>query len=283
MGVYDHKPKRFLERLFFDEAGNPKQKICCAGFELEAWRCKPFASHLVEWLPEYALPEEELHVNHGNIYVKLQRAAIRVYTSPRYEKRGEAGEIAIHAICREFFETVPISPRVFYKTTSNDVIKAFDMVHARFPPSGGVELWLGESKLYEDTASAITDAIGSVSQHIEKGFLESQKLFLGPQIPKATPHYEELLELFQPQTSLDKFLASAVFVVGILSDSKAAKLAKKIDDGYLVALKRELAGISKKMEASGLAEKIRIALLYVPLATKAELVTAFDSKLKGLQ
>ena len=63
LSVYNDKPKRFLERLFFDEAGNPTQKICCAGFELEAWRCVPFASHLVEWLPEYALPEEELNVN----------------------------------------------------------------------------------------------------------------------------------------------------------------------------------------------------------------------------
>src|SRR5208337_4631649 len=143
-------------------------------------------------------------------------------------------------------------------------IKAFDMVHARFPRSGGVELWLGESKLYTDTGSAITDAIASVSEHIKKGFLESQKLFLGPQIAKATPHYDELMELFQPQTSLDKFLSSAVFVVGILSDSGAAKVAKKID-------------------ASGLPKKIRIALLYVPLSTKAELVAAFDSKLKGLQ
>ncbi|HKM72417.1 MAG TPA: DUF1837 domain-containing protein [Stellaceae bacterium] len=243
----------------------------------------PFASHLVEWLPEYALPEEELNVNHGNMYVKLRQAAIRVYTSARYEQRGEAGEIAIHAICREFFETLPISPRVFYKTTSNDVIKAFDMVHARFPRSGGVELWLGESKLYTDTGSAITDAIASVSEHIKKGFLESQKLFLGPQIAKATPHYDELMELFQPQTSLDKFLSSAVFVVGILSDSGAAKVAKRIDDVYLAALKGELAAMSKKIDASGLPKKIRIALLYVPLSTKAELVAAFDSKLKGLQ
>jgi hypothetical protein len=281
--VYDHKPKRFLERLYFEDTGNPTQKICCAGFELEAWRCVPFASHLVEWLPEYALPEEELNVNHGNMYVKLQQAAIRVYTSPKYHTRGEAGEIAIHAICREFFDTLPISPRVFYKTTSNDVIKAFDMVHARLPPSGGVELWLGESKLYADTAAAITDAIGSVSQHIEKGFLESQKLFLGPQIPKTTPRYEELVELFQPQTSLDKFLSAAIFVVGILSDSKAAKMAKCIDDGYVAALKGELVGISKKMLASDLPKKIRIALLYVPLGSKAELVAAFDTKLKGLQ
>lgn len=283
MSVYDHKPKRFLERVFFDEMENPTRKICCAGFELEAWRCMPFAKHLVEWLPEYALLEDELDVNQGNMYVKLMQAAVRVYTSPKYEKRGEAGEIAIHAICREFFDTLPISPRVFYKTASNDVIKAFDMVHARFPASGGVELWLGESKLYANTASAITDAIASVSQHIERGFLESQKLLLGPQIPKGTPHYEELIELFQPQTSLDKFLSSAVFVVGILSDSRAAKRAKWIDDGYVEALKEEMTAISQKIEVSALSKKIRIVLLYVPLATKAKLVAAFDSKLKGLQ
>ena len=157
MGIYDNKPKCFLERLYFKEAGNLTQNIYCAGFEIGAWRCAPFASHLVEWLPEYALPEEELNVNHGNMYVKLKQAAIRVYTSPKYERRGECGEIAIHAICREYFQTLPISPRVFYKSTSNDVIKAFDMVHARFPQSGGIELWLGESKLYTDTASAISD------------------------------------------------------------------------------------------------------------------------------
>jgi hypothetical protein len=36
---------------------------------------------------------------------------------------------------------------VFYKSASNDVIRAFDMVHARLPLNEPVELWLGESKL----------------------------------------------------------------------------------------------------------------------------------------
>src|SRR5262249_362857 len=184
---YVYKPKGFLERLYFDETGNPVQTICCAGFEFSAWRCIPFAEHLVEWLPEYALPEDELAVNHANIYVKLKQAAIRVYTSEKYKKRGEVGEIALHAICREFFGTVPISPRVFYKSSTNDVVKAFDLVHARFPPAGsGVELWLGESKLYADTKEAIAEAHKSVTEHIEQGFLNKQKLLLGPQISKQT-------------------------------------------------------------------------------------------------
>jgi hypothetical protein len=100
LSVYDKKPARFLEQIYLNDDQNPRCGICCAGFEMEAWRCKPFANHLIEWLPEYALPEDELSIDHGNMYVKLQQAAVRVYTSKKYEKRGEAGEIALHAICR---------------------------------------------------------------------------------------------------------------------------------------------------------------------------------------
>ena len=283
MTAYSNKPTRFLERLYFQDAGNPVDGICCAGFELKAWRCVPFAEHLIEWLPEYALPEEELSVTHANMYVKLKQAAIRVYTSEKYKKRGEAGEIALHAICRDYFGTLPISNRVFYKSASNDVVKAFDMVHARFPDKGGVELWLGESKLYMDTKEAIAEALKSVADHLEQGFLKEQKLILGPQIPKTTPRYAELMQLFEPQTSLDRFISSGVFVIGILSTSAACGAATIITPAYKAALEKEFAEISKRLANSGLTKDIRLVLIYVPLADKEGFVTAFDTKLKGLQ
>ncbi|MCV0387888.1 MAG: DUF1837 domain-containing protein [Nitrobacter sp.] len=283
MTAYSSKPKRFLERLYFQDGGNPIDGICCAGFELKAWRCIPFAEHLIEWLPEYALPEDELAVTHANMYVKLKQAAIRVYTSEKYKKRGEAGEIALHAICRDYFGTLPISNRVFYKSASNDVVKAFDMVHARFPESGGVELWLGESKLYTDTKDAIAEALKSVTEHLEQGFLKQQKLILGPQIPKTTPRYDELVQLFEPQTSLDKFISSGVFVIGIISTSSACGVATQITPEYKAALEKEFAVIRERLEKSGLTKSIRVVLVYVPLADKNAFVTAFDTKLKGLQ
>ena len=283
LSTYENKPKRFLERLYFKDGDNPVDGICCAGFELKAWRCIPFAEHLIEWLPEYALPEDELAVTHANMYVKLKKAAVRFYTSEKYAKRGEAGEIALHAICRDYFDTLPISNRVFYKSASNDVVKAFDMVHARFPEKGGVELWLGESKLYQDTTDAIGDALKSVIEHLEQGFLKEQKLLLGPQIPRGTPRYDELMELFEPQTSLDKFIASGVFVIGILSNSKACGGETEISDAYKAALEKEFAVISARLAKSGLTKQIRVVLLYVPLADKDMFVTAFDTKLKGLQ
>ena len=144
MTIYHTKPNRVLKDLHAHAESNPGEGIYCAGFEFDHWRCIPFANHLIEWLPEYALPEEELSVTHGNMYVKLQQAAVRVYTSEKYERRGEVGEIALHAVCRDFFGTIPISSRVFYKSASNDVVKAFDLVHARFPNNDVMEIWLGE-------------------------------------------------------------------------------------------------------------------------------------------
>jgi hypothetical protein len=283
LSVYGNKPDRFLARLHQISVEELPSDLFCAGFELGEWRCKGFAFHLAEWLPDYALPEEELRVNHATSLAKINQAAIRVYTSKKYENRGEAGEIALHAICRDFFDTVPISPRVFYKSASNDVVKAFDMVHARFPMGAPIEIWLGESKLYEDGRSAVAEAISSIRSHIDGGFLSNEKLLLGPQLPKTTPRYEEVLSLFKSQTSIDELLKSAVFPVGILCDSGAAKVARERDAAYLSATRGELADLASRMNASGLPSTLKIVLVYVPLPSKASLVKAFDERLKGLQ
>ncbi len=283
MSVYDIKPHRFLERIVFDEGAKPPRSVCCAGFELQAWRCKPFASHLIEWLPDYALAEAELTVNHGNMYVKLQQAAVRVYNSEKYQRRGEAGEIGLHAICRDYFGTIPIAPRVFYKNSSNDVVKSFDMVHARISPNDDLELWLGESKLYQDSDDAISDAIRSVSLHIDQGFLTNEKLIIGPQISHSAPRYGEIIDLFRSQTSLDRLLKSAVFAIGIFSESAAVSAATSLDDVYRDGVRREIDDLARKIARSSLPGNIRVALIYVPIVSKAAFAAEFDRRLKGLQ
>lgn len=283
MGIYDTKPERFLAPLLLPHGASEDANAYCAGFELGQWRCQPFASHLIEWLPDYALKEDELVLNHGNAYVKLCQAAVRVYTSSHHHDRGEMGEIALHAICRDFFDTVPISPRVFYKSSSNDVIKAFDLVHARKPADREIEIWLGESKLYKNADRAIASAINSVSTHIEQGFLKSQKLLLGPQIPKSAPNYTDIMKLFRVQSSIDEFLNAAVFVIGLFCESKAAIKSKSCDSMYLKCAADEMAKLSKVLSTSGLRSKLRLQFVYIPLASKSDLVSAFDLRLKGLQ
>lgn len=282
MSIYDLKPTRFLAKLH-SKSTNPYPWLYCAGFELGQWRCQQFAFHLAEWLPDYALPEDELRIDHANVLVKLNQAAVRVYTSAKYASRGEAGEIALHAVCRDFFGTIPLSPRVFYKSASNDVVKAFDMVHVRFPKNGSIQIWLGESKLFKSGGAAIADAIKSIKEHIDGGFLSNQKLLLGPQIPKTTPRYDEIMKLFAKQESLDTLIKNAVFVVGILCDSKALLSAKSHDKTYIDSAVRELEDLEAKLIDSGLPVNLKMVINYIPLLSKKDFVDAFDKRLKGLQ
>lgn len=283
MSVYDHRPARFLEVIHDAPLGTPPSQICCAGFAMKKWRCAPFSNHLVEWLPDYALAEDELRFTHADAFVKLQQAAVRVYTSSKYKKRGEAGEIALHAICREFFGTIPIAPRVFYKSSSNDPIKSFDLVHARFPTNDAFEIWLGESKLFANRTRAIGEAIKSIKTHIAEGFLTREKLLLGPQISKSTPHHDRIADVFRTQTSLDVFLSRSVFVIGILANSPGTKKATERCDAYVADAVSELGDLLQKLAAGKLPAPLKIVLVYVPLASKEELVTEFDKRLKGLQ
>lgn len=274
--VYQTKPDRFLNVIHQLQASSLEEVICCAGFELKKWRCDAFAGHLIEWIPEFALNDAELIVHHGNLYKKLKQAAYRIYTSPKYQKRGEAGEIALHAICRDFFDTVPISHRVFYKSTSNDVIKAFDMVHARFPEKEPMQIWLGESKLYKDGSSAVAEAIASVREHLEQGFLTAQKFILGPQIPLATPNYAKVKSLFEAETSLDDLIKSAVFPIGVFCDSNAVENAENISNNYSAEVIKEMRKLANLLASAKFPVDIKLLFIYVPLRSKDALVSSFD-------
>lgn len=282
LSPYSSKPKRLLTQLSTDDTSVPANASYCAGFELQAWRCDSFADHLIEWIADYALKEDELRVDHGNMYIRLREAAARVYRSEKYKRRGEVGEIALHAICRDFFNTVPFAPRVFYLTSSNDVVKSFDLVHVRDLPGGSFELWLGEAKFYQSAIEGIKAAIESVTAHIDQGFLKNEKLLLGPQVSKSLPHYQEIRDLLSVQTSLDSLFKNAVFPICIASDSKATQSNGTYCDKYTEAIGAELSDLVGRLQESGLTEKIRIMLIYVPLGSKEKLAEAFNDRLKGL-
>jgi hypothetical protein len=235
----------------------------------------------MEWIADYALAEDELSVTHANMYVKMKQAAVRIYTSEKYQTRGELGEIALHAICRDFFETIPIAPRVFYLTSSNDVVKSFDMVHVRYAGEH-FELWLGEAKLFQDAKQAISAAISSVLQHLDEGFLNREKLILGPQISKSVPRYNEIRELFSSQESLDEIFKAAVFPVLIAAESQAVAGHNEHCDSYRECVEAELSQLAERIKAADLHTRIEIRLVYLPLLSKDNLTSAFDKKLKGL-
>jgi hypothetical protein len=229
-------------------------------------------------------------VTHANAYDALKVAAIHVYRTKHYEHRGDVGQIAAHCICRDFFNTTPIAPFVAYKSSPNEYVKGFDLVHASVRDPGGLEIWLGEAKVFERRKSAIEEAIRSVRHHVDQGVLREQKALIGPIIPPDTPNYDLLLRLFQDETPLDELVNSAVFPIVILAESDAIQGIVALDDVYTAGVLRELQQLDMSIQraalrstVAGLRSPVRIPIFYVPLLSKADLLAAFDRKLKALQ
>jgi hypothetical protein len=278
---YHNSPNLILEKI---SETSELAEAYCAGFELNEWRVDGLAENLIEWIIDYALKSDELvTLNHTNTYVRLKQAAARVYTSPKYQRRGEVGEIAAHAICRKYFDTIPIAARVNYLSASNDPVKAFDLVHVKYTDNDDIELWLGEAKFFQDRNSAISDAISSIQTHITKGFLTNEKLLLGPQVSNDIPHSEKIKELFSPEISLDQLFMKAVFPVLIAANSDATSKYSQASPEYSAEIETEMNALLEKLKKSGLTAKIKIFLIYVPLGDKNKLNSAFDARLKGLQ
>ncbi|WP_128918568.1 HamA C-terminal domain-containing protein [Bradyrhizobium nanningense] len=177
----------------------------CAGFEAGEWRQKRFVEHLFDWLPRFALKESERKYLADAPFSQLKKALFQLYDVSKVAKtvqRGEIGELLLHVCCVEHFGTAPIVLTVFYKTSSNDVIKGWDCVHYRKAAESKIELWLGEAKFYEDAKAAITEAIKSIKGHMDAGFLNAQKVIVGSKIEDDFEDYADVKKLFDLNTSI---------------------------------------------------------------------------------
>ena len=88
------------------------------------------ADYLFDWLLEFSLKYSELqNVNYLTAAQMLRNAAKTVYTTDKYGKRGEFGELLLHAFIRQAFDSEPAVSKIYYKTANNETVKGFDAVH----------------------------------------------------------------------------------------------------------------------------------------------------------
>lgn len=285
-------PDHFLKIVFHHQNHAGDDLALCAGFERGAWRSEQFANHIIEWLPEFALKHSELEeIGHHNALKIIRKAAKTVYQSEKYGKRGEFGEILLHIAMRQVFETLPAVSKIYYKTSPNETVKGFDAVHV-VRNSDDLELWIGETKFYKDVKAAIRDVADEIVDHLETDYLESEFILIGNKIDPAWPEAEELHTLLSSNASLDDVFKKVCIPVLITYESDVTKNATETSDSYISKLKQEvlaeytnLRGRLSKKYTDRFKEDLPVTVhvFFVPLASKDELITKLDLKLKGLQ
>lgn len=276
-------PDKFLEVRVSRLDLTPTLYGLCAGYEEGRWRSEEFARHLMEWLPEFALNYSDAHgITSGNAVRLLRDAALRVYQSDKFQKRGEFGELLLHAIIRQEFETVPAISKIYYKDSANNTVKGFDAVHVAVAKTG-LELWLGEAKFYDNFSRAVSSVVKELAQHTKSDFLRNEFALLINKIDSEWPYADRLKKLLSPNTSLDQVFDALCVPILLTYDSPILASHDKVTSKFCADFSKEIETHHATFKTQSLPKNARVHLILVPLHTKKQLVADLDKELKRWQ
>lgn len=252
----------------------------CAGFESRQWRKDQLVNYLFEYLPEFALTYSELNNLTGeNMVAKIRQVAASIYQSGKFKNRGEFGELLLHAIIRETYNTLPAISKIYYKDGPNETVKGFDAVHV-VVADDTLELWLGEVKFYNNISNAISDVIEELNQHVEVRYVRNEFVAITNKIDAQWSHADRLMTLLHPHTSLDDVFSNTCIPVLLTYDSSVLTRYDNKCDEYIQEISEEFQKIHKNFCDKLGNFPLTIHLFLFPLNTKIELINSLESKLK---
>lgn len=271
----------FFEVIVHNLLPNPSLTGVCAGYERGSWRSNQLAKKIMRELPDFALRYSEKEgLSHENAMKSIAEAALTIYQTDKYAKRGEFGELLLHVILKELFNTIPAVSKIYFKDAPNDTVKGFDAVHI-VASEDELELWLGEVKFYSSISSAITDVTKELEKHLDTNYLRNEFLLVSHKIDEAWPHADKLNKLIDPDTSLDKVFKAVCIPVLLTYDSDTTKRFSELTEDYKRELLAELTTHYKKFEEKSPIKNLRVRLILFPLQDKALLVNELHKILEA--
>ena len=272
-------PTPLLKRIC-TSPGAPIAIAVCPDFQWEQWRCKKLADHIFDWLPDVAFRPAEREALLFEPHKQIAQACKRFF-KPDAEKRGEIGEVLLHAMCRQEFGTISFVARLFYKMRTNDSITSVDVAHLLYDSgTQDIELWLGEAKLYDDLDQAKYRAIKSVEALWTEEFLTEMKALIGPKVESTAPYHDKLEWLFADETSLDHIVDRLVIPFCLAVDFDPTKEATARTTEYVEEVCKTLMQLRDYLRHR-VPAKIKIVCIFIPLDCKSTLEAAVAAKVQS--
>lgn len=256
------------------------------GFEDGEWRHTQFAEHLMEWLPEFSLSyTERNNIGSQNAVRQVKKAARSIYNSEKYQKRGEFGELILHAILRQEFNTLPAISKIYFKDSPNDTVKGFDCVHV-VAAEEGLQLWIGEIKFYKSISQAITDVIEELKTHTQTDYLRQEFSVIENKIDPNWPYAEALKAMTRQNTSMDTIIKRLCIPVLLTYNSSQfvhhTEACQELTTALIEEVNRQYQNFDYKFKEA-ITKPITVHLILFPLKCKDTLITAMNEELVKLQ
>ena len=146
----------------------------------------------------------------------------------------------------------------------------------------GLELWLGEVKLYQDVASAVRDVVDELNRHTRIPYLRSEFAAIWRKVDQDHPHPKALEPLLAGNVTMDDVFKRLCIPVLLTYDSKTVAAHSRTDAAYEAAITSEFEKHHQRFRSAKLPSEVKIILILLPMNNKARLLERFDAKLKGM-
>lgn len=142
-------------------------------YESYEWRYEKFITYIMNRITECALSKQErdaliekqnwhsLSMDAKESIRKCQKKNLEDDAIPK-NAYAEIAEILLYGIMKDYYNALPVVPKIFYKQNKNDYAKGADSVHIVIENNSNFSLWLGEAKFYANFDSGFEKAIESI-------------------------------------------------------------------------------------------------------------------------
>lgn len=252
------------------------------GFDQQCFRLRALVDIIRKVIPEFALGYYAEHAFPlTQIVEKVQEAAEIIYTTDKYETRGEFGELILHLLLRDFCNTVPLVSKIYFKDAYNVTVHGFDGVHAT--TNGSKKLWLGESKLYNDGEAAVSDLARDVVNHVNNEYIKKEFALIKRKLPENTPDIEYWRELMSKHKRLDEIYDAIVIPMVATYTSRIFVDHNDNTKSYFQDLVAECRSLHGRFQTSIEKSDVEIILFLLPVEDKNSLNAELDNRLKAMQ
>lgn len=248
-------------------------------FDGDVWRRDELIDHLLDWLPEVALPPQTL-ANFDHLAARrLPREALKAL-----DRRGPTdipqliAALILHAILRRHFNAEPIACRIFFLV--DGAMRASSAHIVQLP--GGEEIWLGRSRLVTASSheTVINDVLKELETSLRKQVLtEERDIIIQLREPRHLRN-DNLHDILSKTGKISELLKVIHLPILVAYDSRT--LNSGFSPEYLDKLKIEVEDEYKRIKAkigNGL-KSIKISLFLVPIECASTLARDFNKELR---
>ncbi|MHB8127214.1 MAG: HamA C-terminal domain-containing protein [Desulfitobacteriaceae bacterium] len=267
-------------------------------FEDGKWRHSKFDSFIWDNIAQTALSAKERNCLVANSYSELVASAknLRLIDSEKDEigKGSELAEIILYGIMKDYYNALPVVPKIFYKQNSQDNAKGADSVHIVIEEND-FSIWFGEAKFYKSIEDArLSSILDSIGNSLKTDKLKKENSIIRNVNDIDTLDIKKNLKAkikdsLKNTKSIDYLKPKIHIPIFILHECEATNSCLEISEEYktnIINFHKERAVSFFKKQIKKLAtivfkyEDIRFHLILFPIPNKNHIVNRFLEKVE---